>query len=187
MQIGYARVSSTDQILDLQLDALNKVGCGRIFTDVASGAKSERIGLKQALEFARSGDTLVVWKLDRLGRSLKDLIGVVTLLETRGIGFKSLNESIDTTTAAGKLFFHVFGALAEFERSLILERTRAGMVAARARGKVGGRPKLMDEKLTQVARTLHANPDIPITQICRRLGVSRATLYRSLELEKNLP
>src|SRR5689334_11715700 len=135
MLIGYSRISTTDQTLNLQLDALKQAGCGKVFTDTISGAKAERPGLGEALEYVRAGDTLVVWRLDRLGRSLKDLIATITGLHEQGIGFKSLTESIDTTTPGGKLVFHVFGALAEFERDLIRERTQAGLMAARARGR----------------------------------------------------
>ena len=143
MLIGYARVSTQEQTLNLQKDALAKAGCTKIFTDTASGAKTERIGLEEALNYVRKGDTLVVWRLDRLGRSLPHLITTMTDLEERGIGFKSLTENIDTTTSGGKLIFHIFGALAEFERNLIRERTTAGLLAARARGRKGGRPKVM--------------------------------------------
>lgn len=138
MLIGYARVSTHEQSLSLQLDALRKAGCRKVFDDKVSGAGSERSGLKAALEYAREGDTLLVWRLDRLGRSLKDLIETIGDLEKRGVGFRSLQESIDTTTSGGRLIFHVFGALAEFERNLIRERTRAGLEAARARGRKGG-------------------------------------------------
>jgi len=141
MLIGYARVSTTEQTLALQSDALTKVGCSRIFTDTASGATTSRPGLTEAMTFAREGDVLVVWRLDRLGRSLKHLIETITTLDQQGIGFRSLTESIDTTTSGGKLIFHIFGALAEFERDIIRERTRAGLEAARARGRMGGRPK----------------------------------------------
>jgi DNA invertase Pin-like site-specific DNA recombinase len=141
MLVGYARVSTADQTLDLQKDALEKAGCDRIFTDTASGAKAERIGLDEAINYVRKGDTLVVWRLDRLGRSLPHLIETITGLNNRGIGFKSITESIDTTTSGGKLIFHIFGALAEFERDIIRERTQAGLTAARARGRKGGRPK----------------------------------------------
>ena len=141
MFIGYARVSTDDQNLDLQLDALAKAGCERIFEDRMSGARAERPGLLRALDVARGDDTLVVWRLDRLGRSLKDLIRHVETMEERKIGLRSLQESIDTTTSGGRLFFHIFGALAEFERNLIRERTMAGLTAARARGRQGGRPK----------------------------------------------
>src|ERR671937_2705065 len=141
MLVGYARVSTNEQTLDLQKDALEKVDCTKIFTDTASGAKAERKGLEEALEYVREGDTLVVWRLDRLGRSLKHLIETISQLDTRKIGFKSLTENIDTTTSGGKLIFHIFGALAEFERNLIRERTQAGLIAARIRGKHGGRPR----------------------------------------------
>ena len=140
MLIGYMRVSTLDQNLDLQSDALKQVGCDKIFQDVASGAKSDRPGLEKALGYLREGDTLVVWKLDRLGRSLKHLIEVITRLHEEKKGFRSLQENLDTSTSTGKLVFHVFGALAEFERDLIRERTLAGLSAARARGRRGGRP-----------------------------------------------
>ena len=144
--IGYARVSTTDQTLDLQLDALKNAGCSKIFTDTASGAKSERTGLHEALNYLREQDILVVWRLDRLGRSLKDLIDIISQLDHGKIGFKSLTENIDTTTSGGKLIFHIFGALAEFERNLIKERTNAGLIAARTRGIKGGRPKSLPTK-----------------------------------------
>jgi DNA invertase Pin-like site-specific DNA recombinase len=139
MLVGYARVSTTEQHLDLKRDALGQAGCGRVFTDAATGAMAERPGLAQAFNYLRAGDVLAVWKLDRMGRSLKDLIEIATILEHRGIGFKSLQESMDTTTPGGKLIFHVFAALAEFERGVIRERTQAGLTAARARGRNGGR------------------------------------------------
>src|SRR5512147_779059 len=151
MLIGYARVSTTDQTLDLQKDALQKAGCDKIFTDTASGAKVERTGLDEALNYVRPGDTLVVWRLDRLGRSLKHLIETITGLANREIGFKSLTEAIDTTTSGGKLIFHIFGALAEFERDIIRERTQAGLTAARARGRKGGRPKALTPKKEESA------------------------------------
>src|SRR5512144_1567373 len=141
MLVGYARVSTQDQTLDLQKDALEKIGCTRIYTDTASGAKAERKGLEEALSYVREGDILVVWRLDRLGRSLKHLIETITELNKRGIGFKSITENSDTTTSGGKLVFHIFGALAEFERDIIKERTQAGLRAARARGRLGGHPR----------------------------------------------
>ncbi len=183
MLIGYARVSTVEQNLDLQEDALTKAGCGQMYTDTISGAKSQRPGLDECLKYLRSGDTLVVWKLDRLGRSLKHLIETVQVLEGRGIGFRSVQESIDTTTPGGKLVFHVFGALAEFERDLIRERTNAGLQAARARGRKGGRPALLDEKKRAVAMALHADPNVSIADICKTLGISRTTFYRSLGKE----
>ncbi len=178
MFIGYARVSTNDQNLDLQLDALKKAGCGKIFTDKASGADSERNGLSDALKFMRKGDTLCVWKLDRLGRSLKHLIETVTALQDSGRGFKSLQESLDTTTSGGKLFFHIFGALAEFERDIIRERTQAGLTAARARGRVGGRPRVMNPKRIKMAASLYRDGKTKVGEICETLGISRATFYR---------
>lgn len=183
MLVGYARVSTTDQSLDLQQDVLTAAGCERLFTDVASGArgtKAEREGLAEALDFVRSGDTLVVWKLDRLGRSLPHLLEIVTALAERGVGFKSVQEAIDTTTPGGKLVFHVFGALAEFERDLVRERTTAGLAAARARGRTGGRPKSLTEAQLRVARTMLADRDTPVAAVCDALRVSKATLYRHL-------
>src|SRR5512147_1818278 len=180
MLVGYARVSTEDQNLDLQRDALTHAGCERVFTDVASGAKDERTGLAEAIAFLRPGDTLAVWKLDRLGRSLKHLIETVTALQARKVGFRSLQESIDTTTSGGKLVFHVFGALAEFERDLIRERTQAGLQAARARGRQGGRPRLLDATKLSQARSLHQDPANTIAAICATLGIARATFYRHL-------
>jgi DNA invertase Pin-like site-specific DNA recombinase len=181
MLIGYARISTGDQTLDLQRDALAASGCGRVFEDVASGAKASRPVLEEALAYLRTGDTLVVWRLDRLGRSLPHLIETVTALAERGIGFQSLTEQIDTTTSGGKLIFHVFGALAEFERDLIRERTQAGLAAARARGRKGGRPKkLADPKRLALAQQLYDEGSTDIATICQTLGISRATLYRSL-------
>jgi DNA invertase Pin-like site-specific DNA recombinase len=183
MLIGYARVSTQDQTLDLQQDALNKAGCERIFTDTASGAKSERIGLDEALSYIRTGDTLVVWRLDRLGRSLPHLIATITGLGNRGIGFASLTESIDTTTSGGKLVFHIFGALAEFERDIIRERTQAGLTAARARGRKGGRPKKLNQRKVEIAKQLHNNRQTTVDEICRTLNISRATLYRYINVK----
>lgn len=182
MYLGYARVSTEDQKLDLQKDALKKIGCKEIFTDVISGAKTKREGLDKLLNYARPGDTIVVWKLDRLGRSLQHLIETIKILETRGIGFRSLQENIDTNTSGGKLVFHVFGALAEFERDLIRERTQAGLKAARARGRVGGRPKAMDEKKIRQAKTLMADTENSIADICKTLKIGKTTLYKYLKL-----
>ena len=178
MLIGYARVSTADQTLALQQDALEKAGCERIFTDTASGAKAERIGLEEAVSHLREGDSLVVWRLDRLGRSLKHLIETITALNNRKIGFKSITEAIDTTTSGGKLIFHIFGALAEFERDIIRERTQAGLTAARARGRKGGRPRALTPKKAEQARTLYNDKNRSIDEICRTLNISRATLYR---------
>lgn len=181
MRIGYARVSTTDQSLDLQEDDLKKEGCEKIYKEVASGAKTERVELKKALEDLRKDDVLVVWKLDRLGRSLKHLIDVVTGLNDRGVGFKSLKESIDTTTSSGKLIFHIFGALAEFEREIIRERTQAGLKAAKARGRKGGRPRKMTKKKIEMAQTLYDADKLSVDEICKELGISRGTLYRYID------
>src|SRR5918912_672817 len=182
MLIGYARVSTNEQTLALQKDALEKIGCTKIFSDMVSGAKEERTGLKEALAYVRDGeDTLVVWRLDRLGRSLKHLIETITHLNNRRIGFKSITENIDTSTSGGKLVFHIFGALAEFERHIIKDRTRAGLHASRARGRLGGRPKaktLDTPKKVALAQSLYKNENNTIDEICRTLNVSRATLYR---------
>src|SRR6266849_2884254 len=167
MLIGYARVSTHEQNLDLQLDALKAAGCGKIFTDKISTLKEERKGLLEALEYVRPGDVLVVWKLDRLGRTLKQLIELVAFLNEKGIGFKSLKETIDTTTSTGKLVFHIFGALAEFERDIIHERTQAGLEAARARGKKGGRPRTMSSKKIQMLRELYNSRKHSIPEICQ--------------------
>jgi len=187
MRIGYARVSTTDQHLNLQQDALQAAGCERLFTDVISGARGERPGLTAALQECRSGDTLVVWKLDRLGRSLPHLVETVGALAARDVGFHSLQEHIDTTTSGGKLIFHIFASLAEFERDLIKERTVAGLAAARARGRIGGRrPVMTPDKLT-VARAMYDAGDYTVQQIAATLGVGRATIYRHLSPEQPPP
>jgi DNA invertase Pin-like site-specific DNA recombinase len=178
---GYARVSTRDQNPGLQLDALRTAGCERVWTDHASGALDDREQLRELLVHLRPGDTLVVWRLDRLGRSLRHLIDVVNDLEDRGVAFKSLRESIDTSTSGGKLIFHVFGALAEFERDLISERTKAGLEAARARGRVGGRPTVMSATKLKAARSLYEEGEMTVAAIARSLGVSRSTLYRHLK------
>jgi len=181
MLIGYARISTLDQNLELQRDALASAGCEKVFTDVGSGGDPSRSGLAEALAQLRTGDTLVVWRLDRLGRSLKHLVETVTSLHSRGVGFRSLTEGIETETSGGRLVFHLFACLAEFEREVIRERTRAGLAAARSRGRLGGRPALMDEKKTALARRMHADPANTAADIARAIGVSRATLYRSLK------
>jgi DNA invertase Pin-like site-specific DNA recombinase len=178
MLIGYARISTTDQTLDLQRDALEKAGCDQIFTDKVSGTKAERKGLTEALSHLRAGDTLVVWRLDRLGRSLRHLIDTITKLHERGVGFKSLQENIDTTTSGGKLVFHIFGALAEFEREIIRERTQAGLESARSRGKVGGRPKALTPKEVQMLNNMAADKSLTVSDICKTLGIGRTTFYR---------
>jgi DNA invertase Pin-like site-specific DNA recombinase len=184
MLIGYARVSTDDQKLNLQQDALHTAGCEKIFEDYLSGARATRPGLTSALEMARSGDTLVVWRLDRLGRSLKDLIQLTETLKQGSIGLQSLQESIDTTTSSGQLIFHLFGALAEFERNLIRERTNAGLVAARARGKLGGRPKALDSNKRQLAVKLYNDRQYPIGEICKMMGISKPTLYNYVAEEQ---
>jgi len=187
MLIGYARVSTNDQTLDLQKDALTKAGCGKIFTDTVSGSTTERKGLDQALTQLRAGDTLTVWRLDRLGRSLPHLIETITSLEKEGIGFKSLTENIDTTTSGGKLIFHIFGALAEFERNLVRERTVAGLEAARARGRLGGRPKLdPSNKKAQLAKSLYQDKTRTVIDICKALNISRAQFYRYINMEEGV-
>lgn len=178
MLIGYARVSTQDQNPQLQIDALQQAGCDKIFTEKASGARADRPELQAALDYMRDGDTLVVWRLDRLARSVKQLIGTVEALDERQIGFRSLTEAIDTTTSGGRLVFHLFAALAEFERSIIRERTRAGLDAAIARGRKGGRPPSLSDADRAAALALFADPKIPIKDIAKRLNVSEATLYR---------
>src|SRR3954451_17779654 len=178
MLVGYARISTLDQTLALQQDALTAAGCEQLFTDTASGSLAERPGLTQALSHLRPGDTLVVWRLDRLGRSLSHLIETVRKLQERGIGFRSLQEQIDTTTSGGKLVFHVFGALAEFERDLIRERTHAGLRAARARGQLFGRPKALSSQQVKQLQTLAKDDHNTVTEICGTVGISRATYYR---------
>ncbi len=184
MLVGYARVSTDDQNLDLQRDALNNAGCEQLFEDQLSGAKAERPGLQQALQYARDGDTLVVWRLDRLSRSLKDLIEMVALLESKDIGLRSLQEAIDTQTSGGKLIFHIFGALAEFERNLIRERTQAGLQAARARGRKGGRPKALNKDKQALAVKLYDEKNHSIIQICQIMGISKPTLYKYIDASR---
>jgi len=179
MKVGYTRVSKQEQNEALQRDALKEAGCEKYFGDKMTGSKFERKGLEDLLAFVRAGDTVIVWKLDRLGRSLKDLIETLNLLKDRGVDFISLTEKIDTTTPGGKLIFHLMGALAEFERDLIRERTNAGLAAARARGRVGGRPKkLTTNGKVVLARQLFADPNQSISEICSTLEISRSTLYR---------
>jgi DNA invertase Pin-like site-specific DNA recombinase len=180
--IGYARVSTDLQNLDLQLDALADAGSARVYRDTGSGSLKHRPELDACLDYLRAGDTLVVWRLDRLGRGLKHLIELVEQLQQREIGFRSLTEQIDTTTPAGRLQFHLFGALAEFEREIIRERTRAGVAAARERGRTGGRPVALTPEKVAAAQAMRASGQ-PIVQIARVLGVHRATLYRHLEQE----
>lgn len=177
MKIGYARVSTEDQNPALQLDALQAAGCERVFSDQASGAQADRPGLAEALAFARPGDTLICWRLDRLGRSVRHLIELAEDLQARGVGLCSLHDQIDTTTAGGKMLFHVLAALAEFERGLIQERTRAGLAAARARGRKGGR-KAIDNATIRSIQQLAASPNVVVKDACDSLGISRATFYK---------
>jgi DNA invertase Pin-like site-specific DNA recombinase len=179
-RLGYARVSTLDQDPALQHDALLAAGCQRIFVDKASGKLESRPALDDLLEQVRPGDTVVVWRLDRLGRSLRHLIDVVQLLEQREVGFVSLTEQIDTSTPGGRLIFHVFGALAEFEAALTRERTQAGLAAARARGRTGGRPTVWTLDKLRTARAMRESGDYDVTGIARVLGVSRASVYRAL-------
>jgi DNA invertase Pin-like site-specific DNA recombinase len=185
--VGYARVSSNGQELQLQLDALKKAGVAKaeVFTDKVSGSKAARPGLEKCLQQLKPGDTLLVWRLDRLGRSIRHLIDLVADLHQRGVRFKSLCDgAIDTTTASGELIFHVFSALAQFERRLIVERTNAGLTAARARGRLGGRPQMsLDDPRIQTAKKLHADKSLGITDICKTLQISRPTLYRWLAVK----
>jgi len=180
MRIGYARVSTQDQRLTLQRDALDAAGCDRLFEDRASGAGVRLPARQELLDFVRPGDVVVVWRLDRLGRSLRDLVEVVTGLAEREVGLCSLREAIDTTTPAGKLTFHVFAALAEFEADLVRERTRAGLAAARQRGARLGRPPALTPEQVEMARSLMDNPKLSAWQVAEQFGVHRATLYRSL-------
>jgi DNA invertase Pin-like site-specific DNA recombinase len=177
MRIGYARVSTQEQNLDLQKDALKRARCEKIIEDVASGKAENRPGLDRVRELLREGDVLVVWRLDRLGRSLKHLIELMAELEKQKMGFQSLQESIDTTSPGGKLIFHMFGALAEFERNLIRERTRAGLEAARARGRKGGRPKKLSDEQRALATDLYNQKKHGVDEICKALGISKPTLY----------
>lgn len=178
--LGYARVSTADQSPDLQLDALRAAGCVRVWTDRASGALDARPELGQVLDHLRAGDTLCVWRLDRLGRSLRHLIDVVEGLEQRGVGLRSLQEGLDTSTPGGRLVFHVFGAMAQFERDLIRERTHAGLAAARARGRTGGRPSVMTASKLAAARALRSEGGRSLSEIARAVGVSPTTLSRHL-------
>lgn len=185
MLIGYARVSTEEQELSLQQDALTKAGCERIFADKLSGTRTKRPGLDEALSHVRSGDVLVVWKLDRLGRSIKDLIHFVEELEEKGVQFRSLTDGIDTTTAAGRFFFHMMAALAQMERELIRERTRAGLAAAKERGRVGGRPRKMTKAKMEAAKAL-LESGTPIKDIAKSLEISVPTLYRWFPSSKML-
>jgi DNA invertase Pin-like site-specific DNA recombinase len=178
--IGYARVSKNDQSTDLQMDALEALGCDQIYVEKESRVltSNERPELTNALRAVRAGDTLVVWKLDRLGGNLADLIATVDGLGERNVDFRSLTENIDTSTATGRMFFQVVGAFAEFERNRLVERTKAGIAAARARGRIGGRPPALTPKQIQKARAMLTDPEITVTEVCEHFGVSRSTLYK---------
>ena len=185
MKIGYARVSTHEQNLDLQNDALKEEGCEEIFVDKISGTVSERKGLTQIKSILRKGDILIVWRLDRLGRSLKDLIDWINYLEEKEVELKSLQESIDTSTSTGKLIFHIFGALAEFERNLIRERTQAGLAAARMRGRLGGRRKSLNAEDRKIAINLYSEKKMPVKKICEVMGISKPTLYNYVREREN--
>ncbi len=185
MKIGYARVSTKDQNLSLQMDALEKEGCKQIFQEKVSGAKSDRPELRKMIDQLREGDVIITWKLDRLGRSLRDLVNLVNEIQDKGAGLKSLHDSIDTTTPQGKLTFHLFASLAEFERDIIRERTKAGLDAARARGRKGGRPKGLTKESKDkaiIAETLYKQGEMSITEICKHLGIARSTFYSYLKI-----
>ena len=177
MIVGYVRVSTIEQNISIQEDALKSAGCRKIFYDTASGAKADRPGLGSAMDFVREGDVLAVWRLDRLGRSLVDLLMTVGKLEVRGVGLRSLTEAIDTTTPGGRLVFHIFGAMAEFERSLIRERTQAGLSSARSRGRLGGRPKILGEHEIALAKQLYSEKKYTVKEICKLVGVTKPCLY----------
>jgi len=180
MKVGYARVSTLDQNLDLQLDKLKEAGCKKIYKDKASGVKEERQGLQDAINYARAGDTLVVYKLDRLARSLKQLVKLINTLAEKEISFQSLNENIDTSSTSGKLIFHIFASIAEFERDIIRDRTQAGLAAARARGRQGGRPRLLTKDQEKMLKSLHADKSNSIEDICNMFNIKRPTLYKYL-------
>ena len=183
MKFGYARVSTKEQNLSLQMDALEKEGCNLIFQEKIGGAKAGRPQLRKMIDQLREGDVIVTWKLDRLGRSLRDLVNLINEIQDKGAGLKSLNDTIDTTTPQGKLTFHLFASLAEFERDIIRERTRAGLEAARARGRKGGRPKGLNKEAKDkaiVAETLYKQGEMSVTEICKHLNIARSTFYKYL-------
>jgi DNA invertase Pin-like site-specific DNA recombinase len=179
-KIGYARISTSDQNLDMQIDALRKTGCETIYQDVASGKSANRPELEHCLKALRAGDTFVVWRLDRLGRSLKDLVRIIEELESNKIGFASISESIDTTSATGKLMLHMIGAFAEFERNLIRERTCEGLTAARARGRIGGRKEKLDDRKKREIKALLSDPEITVKDVCTKYNISRTTFYKQI-------
>lgn len=183
MKIGYARVSTKEQNLSMQMDALEKEGCKQIFQEKISGAKADRPELRKMIDQLRAGDLIITWKLDRMGRSLRDLVNLMNEIQEKGAGLKSLHDSIDTSTPQGKLTFHLFASLAEFERDIIRERTKAGLEAARARGRKGGRPKGLSKEAkdkAMIAETLYTQGEKSITEICKHLNIARSTLYKYL-------
>lgn len=189
MLVGYARVSTHDQNLDLQIEALKKIGCDKIFNEIISGTNTDRENLNEALTYLRPGDSLVVWRLDRLGRTLKQLIELTNSLKEKGIGFMSITEAIDTSTPTGQFFFHITGAFAELERDLIRERTKAGLASARARGRKGGRPKAIDAEAFKMALILYNEKKTTVASISKQFNISKRTFYRYLEdyRKKNPP
>ncbi|HDK27857.1 MAG TPA: recombinase family protein [Candidatus Atribacteria bacterium] len=182
MLVGYARISTEKQDLNAQLDLLKLAGCTKIFTDVYTGSKCNRPNFDKMLSFVRKGDCICVYKLDRFSRSLKDLIIITNELKEKGIDFKSLNEKIDTSSPEGKLFFHIIGAFAEYEINIIRERTKAGLASARSRGRIGGRPKKMTDEKVKMAKSLHANKDLKVKDICKELDVGRCTFYKMINM-----
>lgn len=184
MLVGYCRVSTNDQNLDSQIDLLKKAGCIKIFKDVISGSKAKRVGLAEMIDYVREGDVVVVYRLDRLAKGLIDLLDLMEKFRAKNIGFKSINENLDTTTPTGKLMFHITGAFAEFGKNIIRERTRAGLDSARARGRLGGRPPLITPEKIQMAKTLHANKKLAIPDILKEMGVTRALFYKMLSIDK---
>ena len=180
MNIGYARVSTVDQNLDLQLDALKEAGCEQFFTDKITGTKFDRPQLGELKKILRGGDNVIVWKLDRMGRGLRDMINLMKEFEEKGVGFKSLTEGIDTTTPTGTLIFHIFASLAEFERNLIVERTQAGLRAGRARGRIGGRPPKLTQEQKMLVRKMHADKTIPLSVITDTFKITKQTMYKAL-------
>lgn len=185
MLVGYARISTLEQNLDLQLDVLKKEGCEKLFCEKIYEIKTERKVLQECLEYLSTGDCLVVWKLDRLGQSLKELIELTNILAEKNIHFKSIQEGFDTSMAGGKLIFHIFDALAEFQRGVIQERTRAGLQAARTRGRTGGRPKILTPDMLNKIKSISNNKDLSVVNICQILNIKRPTYYKGVKIIKN--
>lgn len=181
MLIGYSRISTNDQSLNSQIDKLKEYGCEKIYTDIVSGSKADRKELNEMLEYIREGDTIIVYRLDRLGRSLKDLINLINIFQNKKVNFKSITESIDTETPTGQLMFHITGAFAEFERNIIRERTKAGLESARARGRKGGRPTLITPERIQMAKLLHSDKTISIADILKQMNIKRGVFYKMLK------